>query len=71
MRNGEPLATAAAKAGANELLKYNAVYPFASGGAWVTNVVWGLLMVRRNGTAREFVEGSGFCTAWSCSVSKR
>jgi L-rhamnose-H+ transport protein len=53
---GEPLATAAAEAGAKQLLKYNAIYPFASGGAWVTNVVWGLLMARRNGTAREFVQ---------------
>ena len=56
---GESLATAAADAGAHEVLKYNAVYPFASGGAWVTNVVWGLAMARRNRTAGEFIRLSG------------
>lgn len=52
---GEPLAIAASEAGAPELLKYNAVYPFASGGAWVTNCVWGLMISLGKGTSSEFV----------------
>jgi L-rhamnose-H+ transport protein len=52
---GESLAKAAVEAGAYDLLQNNAIYPFACGGAWVTNVVWGLAMAARNRTAGEFV----------------
>jgi L-rhamnose-H+ transport protein len=51
---GEPLEKAALDAGANELLKMNAIYPFSNGGAWVTNLVWCLFLIRRNGTQNQF-----------------
>jgi len=52
---GEPLATAAVHAGASNLLKYNAVYPFSSGGAWVTNVIWCVILLAKNKTAGQLV----------------
>lgn len=51
---GKPLAViVAAQVGDHEirqLLKNNAIYPFACGGAWVTNVVWCLYLGWRNRT---------------------
>jgi len=51
---GKPLSAAAAAQVADgdirQLLQNNAVYPFACGGAWVTNVVWGLYLGWRNMT---------------------
>lgn len=51
---GKPLEVAALEAGASDLLKMNAIYPFSHGGAWVTNVLWCLVLVRRNRTGAEF-----------------
>ena len=51
---GAPLEKAAVAAGASELLKMNAIYPFSHGGAWVTNVLWCLVLVRRNQTGSQF-----------------
>jgi len=52
---GAPIELAAAKAGANELLKMNAIYPFSNGGAWVTNVIWCVFLIRKNGTGRQLL----------------
>lgn len=52
---GEPLERAAVAHGASEMLKMNAIYPFSNGGAWVTNVIWCLILIRRNRTASQFV----------------
>jgi len=52
---GEPLERAAVDHGASELLRMNAIYPFSNGGAWVTNVVWCLILIARNRTASQFV----------------
>lgn len=51
---GAPLEKAALDAGASDLLKMNAIYPFSHGGAWVTNVLWCLILVRRNQTGSQF-----------------
>ncbi len=52
---GEPLERAAVDAGASELLKLNAVLPFACGGAWVTNVIWCIILITRNRTGSQLV----------------
>jgi L-rhamnose-H+ transport protein len=52
---GEPLADAAAAAGANDLLKMNAIYPFSNGGAFITNFVWCAILIIRNGTGSQFL----------------
>jgi len=52
---GEPIEKAALDAGAPELLKMNAIYPFSHGGAWVTSFVWCLVVIGRNGTKSQFV----------------
>lgn len=52
---GEPLAKAAVENGATELLSWNAIYPFSHGGAWLTNLLWCVWLIRRNGTAEQFV----------------
>jgi len=56
---GEPLETEALAQGANELLKMNAIYPFSHGGAWVTNVIWCIVLIMRNGSASQFVRLPG------------
>jgi L-rhamnose-H+ transport protein len=56
---GEPLEKAAVAHGASELLKMNAIYPFSNGGAWVTNVIWCLVLIGRNRTASQFVRLPG------------
>ena len=40
MLAGEPIADAARAAGASDLLKMNAIYPFSNGGAFMTNFLW-------------------------------
>jgi len=52
---GQPIEEAARRAGASELLKMNAIYPFSNGGAWVTSFLWCLVLIRRNGTKSQFV----------------
>ena len=52
---GEPLEQAAMAHGASDLLKMNAIYPFSNGGAWVTNFIGCLILIRRNRTAAQFV----------------
>jgi len=63
---GAPLEQAALDAGASDLLKMNAIYPFSHGGAWVTNVLWCLVLVRRNQTGSQFagLPGRGPRTLW-------
>jgi len=56
---GAPLEAAALDQGANELLKMNAIYPFSNGGAWVTNVLWCLVLVKRNRTGSQFFKLPG------------
>ncbi len=51
---GAPLEAAAVEAGANEMLKMNAIYPFSNGGAWVTNALWCLILIARNRTGAQF-----------------
>jgi len=52
---GAPLEQAAVKNGASELLKMNAVLPFACGGAWVTNAVWCVILIVRNRTGSQLI----------------
>ncbi|TWT76530.1 L-rhamnose-proton symporter [Planctomycetes bacterium CA13] len=52
---GEPLEKAALANGANELLKMNAIYPFSNGGAFFTNFIGCLFLIRRNGSASQLV----------------
>jgi len=52
---GGPLEQAAMDAGAPELLKLNAVLPFACGGAWATNVLLCALLIIRNRTGSQLV----------------
>jgi L-rhamnose-H+ transport protein len=56
---GAPLEQAAVDAGARELLKMNAIYPFSHGGAWVTNVLWCALVIGRNRAGRQFLQLPG------------
>lgn len=60
---GEPLEAAAlAQDPESEtlmLLKMNAIYPFSNGGAWVTNVIGCLFLLRRNRTAGQFLRLKG------------
>lgn len=60
---GEPIEKTALLHGANELMKMNAIYPFSNGGAWVTNLIWCIVLITRNKTASQFLrlpgEGSG------------
>jgi L-rhamnose-H+ transport protein len=51
---GEPLADAAAAAGASDLLKMNAIYPFSNGGAFITNFAWCVFLVVKNRTGGQF-----------------
>ncbi len=53
---GEPLADAAAAAGASDLLKMNAIYPFSNGGAFITNFIWCAFLITRNGTGGQFLQ---------------
>ena len=59
---GEPLEKAALELGANELLKMNAIYPFSNGGAWVTNVIWCIVLIVRNKSASQFIRIPGKST---------
>jgi L-rhamnose-H+ transport protein len=52
---GEPLADAAAAAGASDLLKMNAIYPFSNGGAFITNFIWCVFLITRNRTGGQFL----------------
>lgn len=52
---GEPLETAALAHGASELLKMNAIHPFSHGGAWVTNVIWCIVLISRNKTGSQLL----------------
>ncbi len=52
---GEPLADAAKAAGASELMKMTAIYPVSLGGALVVNLVWCLVLMRRNKTGAQLV----------------
>ena len=52
---GDPLAQAAFKAGASDLLKMNAIYPFSHGGAWVTSFVFCLYLICRNRSGSQFL----------------
>lgn len=59
---GAPLETAALNEGASQLLKMNAIYPFSNGGAWLTNLVGCIFLIRRNRTGSQFYklgEGGG------------
>jgi len=56
---GEPLAEAAVKQGAVELLSGNAIYPFSHGGAWVTNVAWCIVLMRKNRTSGQLIRLPG------------
>lgn len=56
---GEPLAKAATAHGTTELLSWNAIYPFSHGGAWVTNVLWCVFLIRKNRTAGQFLRLPG------------
>jgi L-rhamnose-H+ transport protein len=42
-----------------DLLKMNAIYPFSNGGAWVTNFIWCLFLIRRNRTGSQLVQLPG------------
>ena len=53
---GEPLADAAAVAGASDLLKMNAIYPFSNGGAFITNFTWCVFLIVRNRTGGQFLQ---------------
>ena len=59
LEQAPPIEAAALQGGASELLKMNAIYPFSNGGAWVTNVVCCLFIVKRNGTGSQFVRLPG------------
>jgi L-rhamnose-H+ transport protein len=52
---GGPLEQVAVDSGAKEQLKLNAVLPFACGGAWVTNVIWCIILMIRNRTGSQLV----------------
>ncbi len=52
---GEPLEKAALAAGASDLLKMNAIYPFSNGGAFLTNFVWCSFLITRNRTGGQFL----------------
>ena len=52
---GEPLEQVAVDNGAKESLKLNAVLPFACGGAWVTNVIWCIILMIRNRTGSQLI----------------
>ena len=56
---GEPLEIAAVSAGASDLLKMNAIYPFSNGGAFVTNFVLCSLLMLRNGTGGQLLHLPG------------
>jgi len=42
-----------------DLLKMNAIYPFSNGGAWVTNFIWCLFLIRRNRTGSQLTQLPG------------
>ncbi len=52
---GEPLEKAAVEAGASDLLKMNAIYPFSHGGAWLTSFVFCLFLIWRNRSGSQFL----------------
>lgn len=52
---GDPLAYAATAAGANDLLKMNAIYPFSNGGAFITNFAFCVFLIARNRTGGQFL----------------
>jgi L-rhamnose-H+ transport protein len=56
---GEPLADAAKAAGTSELMKMTAIYPLALGGTLVVNLVWCLVLIRRNKTGAQLVRLPG------------
>lgn len=56
---GEPLERAALSHGASELLKMNAIYPFSNGGAWVTNLIWCIILIAKNKTGSQFIRLEG------------
>ena len=59
---GEPLEKAAVEAGASDLLKMNAIYPFSHGGAWVTSFVFCLYLIWRNRSGSQFLRLPGKST---------
>ncbi|TWT67857.1 L-rhamnose/proton symporter RhaT [Crateriforma conspicua] len=50
---GQPIEQAALDAGANDLMKMNAIYPFSNGGAFLTNFIWCVFLFRRNRTGSQ------------------
>lgn len=56
---GEPLEKAAVEAGAPAVLRMNAIYPFSHGGAWVTNVIWCLVLIVWNRTGSQLIRLPG------------
>jgi L-rhamnose-H+ transport protein len=52
---GEPIADAARAAGATDLLKMNAIYPFSHGGAFITNFLGCAWLMARNRTGGQFL----------------
>ncbi|MEM9238276.1 MAG: L-rhamnose/proton symporter RhaT [Verrucomicrobiota bacterium] len=59
---GQPLEAPAVAQGTSELLKMNAIYPFAMGGAWVTNIIGCSFLFLRNRTGSQLFrlsEGGG------------
>ncbi len=56
---GAPLEKAALEAGANDILRMNAIYPFSNGGAWVTNFIWCLVLIARNKTGSQLIRLPG------------
>lgn len=61
---GAPIEAAALEAGSSELLKMNAIYPFSNGGAWVTNALWCVILMKRNGTASQLLRLDGEGGGW-------
>ena len=56
---GEPLEKAALDAGASDLLKMNAIYPFSNGGAFITNCIGCTFLILRNGTGGQLLRLPG------------
>ena len=52
---GGPLGKEAVDKGASKAFEMNAVLPFACGGAWVTNVIWCAILIKRNRSGSQLV----------------
>ena len=55
LQAGKPIEDAALAAGASDLLKMNAIYPFSNGGAFITNFLWCAWLIARNRTGGQFL----------------